>query len=81
MLKNNRSNLIYDSKYSFYECYNINFNSLSLASKYKVLTSFYNERNKFYSLKPLKENTKEKKVTDMKKKWLCMIILQEYICV
>ena len=32
----NRSNLIYSSKYSFYEYYNINFNSLSLTSKYKV---------------------------------------------
>ena len=29
----------------------------------KFLTSFYNELNKFYSLKPQKESTKEKKAT------------------
>ena len=38
--KYNRSNLIYISKYSFYESYNINFNSLSLTSKYKVFNLF-----------------------------------------
>ena len=52
--------LIYNSKYVFYEYYNINFNSLSLTPKYKVLTSFYNELNKFNSLKPQK-NHKTKK--------------------
>ena len=52
--KYNRSNLTYNSKYSFYEYYNINFNSFSLISKYKVLTS-----NKFYSLKPQQESTKK----------------------
>ena len=31
---------------------NINFNGLSLTPKYKILTSFYNELNKFYSPKP-----------------------------
>ena len=31
--KYNRSNVIYSSKYRFYEYYNINFNSLSLTSK------------------------------------------------
>ena len=39
--KYNRSNLICTSKFSFYEYYNINFNSLSLRSKIKVLSSFY----------------------------------------
>ena len=37
--KYNRSNLICKSKHIFYEYYNINFNSRSLTSKYKVLTS------------------------------------------
>ena len=70
--KYNRSNLIYSIKYSFYEYYSINFNSLSFTSKYKVLTSFCNELNNFYSLKPQKESTKEKKR-------LCIIMLQKYI--
>ena len=61
--KYNRSNLIYNSKYSFYENYNINFNSLSLISKYKILFSFYNELDNFYSLKSQEESTKERKVT------------------
>ena len=39
--KYNRSNLIYNSEYSFYEYYNSkNFNSLSLTSKYPILLSF-----------------------------------------
>ena len=33
--KYNRSNVIYSSKYRFYEYYNINLNSLSLTSKKK----------------------------------------------
>ena len=41
--RHNRSNLIYSRKHSFYENYNINFSSLSLISKYKVLISFYDE--------------------------------------
>ena len=45
--KYNRSNLIYNDKFSFYEYYNIGFNSLSLTSKFKVLISFYIESNKF----------------------------------
>ena len=61
--KYNRSNLFSSSKYSFYEYYNINFNSLSLTSKYEVLTSFYDRLNKFYILKPQKESAKEKKTT------------------
>ena len=61
--KYNRSNLSYNSKYSFYEYYNINFNSFSLISKYKVLTCFYNELKKFYSLKPQQESTKKRTTT------------------
>ena len=45
--KYDRSNLIHDSKYSFYPYYNItNFNSLFLISKYPALFSFYSELNK-----------------------------------
>ena len=55
------SNLIYYSKFSFYEYYSINFNNLSLTSKFKVLTSFYNELNKFYRLILQQESTKKKK--------------------
>ena len=36
--------------------------NLSLTSKYKDLTSFYNEWNNFYSLKPQEKSTKDKKV-------------------
>ena len=51
--KYNRSNLIYDSKYSFYPYYNIkNFNSLSFTLKYPILFSFYSELNKFYCVNP-----------------------------
>ena len=39
------------------------FNCLSVISKYKVLTSFYNELNKFYSLNPQKEKANYKKAT------------------
>ena len=49
--KYNRSNLIYDRKYSFYPYCNIkNFNSLSLLSIYPVLFLFYSELNRFNSL-------------------------------
>ena len=56
------SNLIYYSKFSFYEYYSINFNSLSLTSKFKVLTSFFNKLNKFYRLILQQESTKKKKL-------------------
>ena len=62
MKKYNRLNLIYNSIYNFYEYYDINFNSLSLTSKL-VSTSFYNELNKFYSLKPQKKSIIERKAT------------------
>ena len=59
--KYNRSNLIYNSKHSFYECYNIkNFNSLSLTSKYPFLLSFYNDLNKLNNANLQKETTEEK---------------------
>ena len=42
--KYNRSNLIYNSKCSFYEYYNIkHFNSVSLTLKHSNLLSFYNK--------------------------------------
>ena len=50
--KYNRSNLIDDSKYSFYPYYNIkNVNSLSLTSKYSILFSFSSESKWFVGLK------------------------------
>ena len=59
-----KSNLIYHSKYSFYEYYiTKNFNSLSLTLKYAILLSFYSNLNKFHNLNLHKESTKEKKVT------------------
>ena len=58
--KYNRSNLIYDSKCSFYPHYKIkNFNSLSLVSKYPILYSFYTELNKFNNI----GRQKDKKAT------------------
>ena len=59
--KYNRSNLIYNSKFSFYEYYSINFNSLSLKSKFKVLSSLYNELIKFYTLTPKERKHKREK--------------------
>ena len=38
--KYSRSNLIYSSKYIFYEYYNINFNSISFKSEFTLLISF-----------------------------------------
>ena len=59
--KYNRLNLIYNSKHSFYEYYNIkNFNSLSLTSKYPFLLSFYNYLNKLNNANLHKETTEEK---------------------
>ena len=50
--KYNRSNLIDDSKYSFYPYYNIkNVNSLSLTSKYSILFLFSSESRWFVGLK------------------------------
>ena len=53
--KYDRSNLIYDSKYSLYPYYNIkHFNSLSLVSKYPILFSFCSELNKLNNINPRK---------------------------
>ena len=44
----NRSNLIYNSEYRFYEYCNLkNFNSLSRKSKHLISDLFYNQLNKF----------------------------------
>ena len=60
--KYNRSNLVYESQYSFYEYYNIHrFNIMSSESKYPILLSFYNNLNKFNNINPRKERTKEEK--------------------
>ena len=60
--KYNRSNLIYNSKYSFYEYCNIkNFNNFSLKSNYPILLSFYSDLNQFNNLNPQKESTIRKK--------------------
>ena len=57
-------NLIYNSKFSFYEYYNVKkFNCLSLTSKYPILLSFCSNLNKFDNLNPQKKSTKEKKAT------------------
>ena len=62
--KYNRSNLIYNSKYSFYEYCNIkNIYNFSLKSNYPILLSFYSDLNQFNNLNPQKESTKEKKAT------------------
>ena len=56
--KYNRSNLIYNSKYSFYEYYSIKkFNSLSLTSKYLITLSFYRYLKKCNNLKMLQNYT------------------------
>ena len=67
-----KTNVLLNSKHSFYEYYNIkNYSSLSFESKYTNLLSFYRELNKFNNLNPKKERTKEKKL-------LCMMMLQNY---
>ena len=57
--KYNRSNLIYESKYSFYLNNIKKFNSLSLTSKYPILFSFHSELNQFNSLDSQKGRTKK----------------------
>ena len=61
--KYNRSNVIYNGKYSFYEYFIKKINSLFLTSKYPILLLFYSDLNKFNNLNPQKETTKEKKAT------------------
>ena len=61
--KYNRSKLIYNSRYSFYEFDNIKkFNSLSHTTKYPILPLLYINFN-LNNLNPQKESAKEKKVT------------------
>ena len=59
----NKSNLIYNSKYSFYKYYRDNEKSdnLSFKSKYSFLYEFLNDLNKFNKLKTIKEITKKNK--------------------
>ena len=61
--KYNKSDLIYDSNYSFYKYYHDlkKFDSLSLESKYSFLVNLFSDLDKFNKLKPQKEETKEKK--------------------
>ena len=60
----NRLNLVYDSKYSFYEYYNIPYcNTMSPESIYPVLLSFFNDLNKFNNPNVRKKRTKQKKTT------------------
>ena len=62
--KCNRSNMIYDSKYSFYAYHDINkINSLFLKSKYPIFLSFHSDLNKFHNLNPRKGRTKDIKAT------------------
>ena len=60
--KYNRLNLVYDSKYSFYEYYNIpNCNTMSPESIYPVLLSFFNDLNKFNNPNIRKKKNKREK--------------------
>ena len=53
----NKSDLIYNSKYSFYKYYRDSkkFDNLSFISKYSFLADFCNDLNKFNNLKTLKK--------------------------
>ena len=54
--KYNKSDLIYNSKHSFYKYYDIKeFDKLSLESKDSFLAKFFNDLDKFSKLKILKE--------------------------
>ena len=62
--KYNKSDLIYDSRYSIYSYLNItNSISISPESKYPILLLVYTELNKINNLKLQKGHTKEKKRT------------------
>ena len=63
--KYNKSDLIYDVNYSFNKYCNIKkFANLSLKSKYSFLANFFNDLNKFNSLKVQKEKQKKKKTNE-----------------
>ena len=59
----NKSNLIYNSKHSFYKyyCDSKKFDSLSLKSKYSFLLEFSKDLNKFKESKTKKQKTEKKK--------------------
>ena len=60
--KHNRSNLVYDSKHSFFEYNNIKyFNRVYLEPKYPILVSFYNDLNELNNLNPQNRRAKDKK--------------------
>ena len=57
-IKNNKSNLIYDNKHTFYKYNNIaKLASVSFKSKYSYLQQFCNDLKEFNKLDPKKENT------------------------
>ena len=58
-----KSDLIYNSHYSFYKYYSDckKNDNLSLKSRYSFLAEFFNALNKFNQLKTQRENTKKKK--------------------
>ena len=58
-----KSDLIYNSHYSFYKYHSDSkkFDNLSLKSRYSFLAGFLNALNKFNQLKTQRENTKKKK--------------------
>ena len=72
--KYNKSNLIYNSKYSFYKHYSDRkkFDNISFESKNSFLNEFFNYLIKFNKLTTQKEETQ-------KKKQMWMIQLQNYI--
>ena len=59
----NKSNLIFNSKYSFYKYYRDSkkFDNLSFKSSYSFLYEFLNDLNEFNKRKIIKEITKQKK--------------------
>ena len=62
--KYNSSNLVYNSKHSFYGYYNDNkYNSYPLELKYTILISFFVYLNKLSNVNPQKESTEKKKGT------------------
>ena len=71
-----KPDLIYNSKYSFYNYYRNSkiFNNLSLKSKYSFLVELFNDLNKFNKIKHEKKKKK-------RKKQMCMIQLQNYIMI
>ena len=67
--RSNRSNLIYDSKYSFYPYYKIeNFNNFTVVSKYPTLF-FFSKFNKFNNINPGKDCTKDNEANVYNNAW------------